>query len=243
MLHYTTVEPYTLELLKRLSSEPALKDYLLVGGTALSLQIGHRKSIDLDFFCYGEFDANAISQLMAAKYGYKEVRFSDTMSIGYIQNIKIDFVKARNKLTTDIVNEDGIRLADKQDIAAMKLWAIAKDGTRMKDFIDIACLSTSMSLKTMLDTYCKAYNTDSAMFATKKLLYFKSIDNFESINMLHGKFEWSLIQQRLKDMVLNPDLIFPELPLNFEKKKRKSKAQRLFLKWKKAIKAMAIKKK
>jgi len=49
MLHYTTVEPYTLELLKRLSSEPALKDYLLVGGTALSLQIGHRKSIDLDF--------------------------------------------------------------------------------------------------------------------------------------------------------------------------------------------------
>ena len=238
MLHYSTVEPGTLELLKRLSSEPALNDYLLVGGTALSLQTGHRKSIDLDFFCYGEFDAKAISQLIAAKYGYKEVRFSDTMSIGYIQDIKVDFVKARNQLTANIVNEDGIRLADKQDIAAMKLWAIAKDGTRMKDFIDIACLSTSMSLKAMLDAYCKAYNTDSAMFATKKLLYFKSIDNFESLNMMQGEFEWDLIQQRLKDMVTNPEFVFPDLPLNFERKKRKSKARKLFLKWKKAIKAI-----
>lgn len=243
MLNYSTVEPDTLELLKRLSSEPALNDYLLVGGTALSLQTGHRKSVDLDFFCYGEFNAMAISQLIAAKYGYKEVRFSDTMSIGYIQDIKVDFVKARNQLTANIVNEDGIRLADKQDIAAMKLWAIAKDGTRMKDFIDIACLSTSMSLNAMLDAYCKAYNTDSAMFATKKLLYFKSIDNFESINMIQGEFEWDLIQQRLKDMVTNPDIIFPELPLSFKRKERKSKARKLFLKWKKAIKATGIKKK
>lgn len=242
MLYYSTVEPGTLELLKKLSAEPALKDYILVGGTALSLQTGHRKSVDLDFFCYGQFDINTIHQTVASKYGYKEVRFADTMSIGYIGDIKVDFVKARNLLTSDIIEDNGIRLANKQDIAAMKLWAIAKDGTRMKDFIDIACLSTSMTLNTMLDTYCEAYNTDSAMFATKKLLYFKSIENYESINMLQGEFEWDLIQQRLEDMVSNPNSIFSKLPLNFEAKERKSKARKLFQKWKKAMKTIGIKK-
>ena len=99
-----------------------------------------------------------------------------------------------------------------------------------------------MTLNTMLDTYCEAYNTDSAMFATKKLLYYKSIENYESINMLQGEFEWDLIQQRLEDMVSNPNSIFSKLPLNFEAKERKSKARKLFQKWKKAMKTIGIKK-
>lgn len=50
MLSYRTVEPHTLELLKRLSSMPIFSEMRLVGGTALALQYGHRKSVDLDFF-------------------------------------------------------------------------------------------------------------------------------------------------------------------------------------------------
>lgn len=49
MLSYGTVEPDTLELLKALMREPLLCGLRLVGGTALALQYGHRKSIDLDF--------------------------------------------------------------------------------------------------------------------------------------------------------------------------------------------------
>ena len=50
MLHIATVEPHTLGLLNRLMRETPLAEFNLVGGTALSLQIGHRKSIDLDLF-------------------------------------------------------------------------------------------------------------------------------------------------------------------------------------------------
>ena len=50
MLHQETVEPRTLELLKQLQAEPLLQSFNLVGGTALALRIGHRKSIDLDLF-------------------------------------------------------------------------------------------------------------------------------------------------------------------------------------------------
>lgn len=50
MLSYQTVEPHTLELLKRLMAEPLFAGMRLVGGTALALQYGHRQSVDLDLF-------------------------------------------------------------------------------------------------------------------------------------------------------------------------------------------------
>ena len=50
MLYYETIHPDTLELLKKIQSLELFADTRLVGGTALALQIGHRKSIDLDFF-------------------------------------------------------------------------------------------------------------------------------------------------------------------------------------------------
>ena len=54
MLHTETVEPSTLDLLKRLQRLPDLANTRLVGGTALALHLGHRKSVDLDLF--GSFD-------------------------------------------------------------------------------------------------------------------------------------------------------------------------------------------
>ncbi|MEL6636243.1 MAG: nucleotidyl transferase AbiEii/AbiGii toxin family protein [Bacteroidota bacterium] len=50
MLHYETIDPQTLQLLRTLQNIDDLNDSLLVGGTALALQLGHRISIDLDLF-------------------------------------------------------------------------------------------------------------------------------------------------------------------------------------------------
>ena len=56
MLHYETIHPDTLDLLRKIQSLEMFRDARLVGGTALALQIGHRKSIDLDLF--GGVDAS-----------------------------------------------------------------------------------------------------------------------------------------------------------------------------------------
>jgi Nucleotidyl transferase AbiEii toxin, Type IV TA system len=56
MLHLGTVEPLTLELLRTLTNDPMLANNFLVGGTSLSLQLGHRKSVDLDLFTHEPFD-------------------------------------------------------------------------------------------------------------------------------------------------------------------------------------------
>lgn len=50
MLHYETIEPHTLDLLKRIQARGEFAETRLVGGTALALQLGHRVSVDLDLF-------------------------------------------------------------------------------------------------------------------------------------------------------------------------------------------------
>jgi hypothetical protein len=62
MLHYSAVDAPTLELLKRLMEEPAFSDLRLVGGTALALKIGHRRSIDIDLFGSLDIDVYTLSQ-------------------------------------------------------------------------------------------------------------------------------------------------------------------------------------
>lgn len=56
MLHTETVAPKTLELLTKLMNDTTFNHFLLVGGTSLSLQMGHRISIDLDLFSNETFD-------------------------------------------------------------------------------------------------------------------------------------------------------------------------------------------
>ena len=70
MLHIESVEPSTLELLKRIQALPALAETRLVGGTALALQLGHRVSVDLDIF--GHWDLNRNLEAEFSKVGPTE---------------------------------------------------------------------------------------------------------------------------------------------------------------------------
>ena len=60
MLHKQTIDTVTLAILKQLMVHPSLDNFVLVGGTALALQIGHRKSVDLDLFTVVAFDPDTL---------------------------------------------------------------------------------------------------------------------------------------------------------------------------------------
>jgi hypothetical protein len=68
MLHTETVEPGTFSLLKELMKLPALQEFSLVGGTALSLRFGHRSSIDLDLFYHERFDQPEIVKVLEENF-------------------------------------------------------------------------------------------------------------------------------------------------------------------------------
>lgn len=69
-LHYETVSPLLKETLQKLVNSPIFKDFTLIGGTCLSLQLGHRRSIDIDLFTdidYGTMNTNLNSPPLLEK--------------------------------------------------------------------------------------------------------------------------------------------------------------------------------
>ena len=175
MLYLSTVESTTLELLKRLQQLPVLSNTRLVGGTALALQLGHRKSIDLDFF--GQINVNSQELREALQTLGMLTVLSDSKNIHiYVLNgVKIDIVNYTYPWIDDVVCKDGIRLASPKDIAAMKITAIEGRGTK-KDFVDIYFLLKTYSLNNILDFYAQKYSASSSFMAMKSLAYFEDAE-------------------------------------------------------------------
>lgn len=208
MLQTQTVEPATLELLKKLQQEPLLATFNLVGGTALALRIGHRKSVDLDLFTREEFDLEEVKSMLIEKYDLKVSYERQQTLKGFIGGVMIDCIRFNYPHLQTPDEIDGVRLESIPDIIAMKLSAIAQNGTRIKDFIDIATLSTKYSLDEMLQFYADKFSNANIVMPAKALTYFDEINFDESVVMTSEKFDWKKVAKRLQDMAKSPQKVF-----------------------------------
>lgn len=160
-LHFETVSPLLVEILQRITASPVFDDFVLIGGTCLSLQLGHRRSIDIDLFTsmdYGMMDIQSMKVFLKENFAYVEKLYSlDTPAMGYslyignsaTEKVKVDFFYTE-KFIFPIKVVDNIRFADIREIAAMKMGAITQDVPRQKDFWDIHELSEKYSLGEMI---------------------------------------------------------------------------------------------
>ena len=211
MLFKETVETSTLELLKRIMQDSLFDEFFLVGGTALSLMIGHRKSIDLDFFTSAGFDTQEIIDHLRLNYNFELDYVSKNTVKGEVDGVQLDFITHQYPLIDKINGLDEIRIATLLEIAAMKINAITTNGTRVKDFIDIAFLSTFYSLDTMLEAYEQKYKTNK-IIALKSLTYFDELNVNEPISFISTKnISLKNIQKRILDMTQQPKITFPKL--------------------------------
>ena len=215
MLQTSTVEEPTFELLKRLMQDQYLSDFLLAGGTGLALQLGHRKSVDLDMFSYQEFDAIELEKHFLKNYNFVTRRVFDKNTVlGNIDGIKVDFVAHLYPLLHQPIEEDAVRMYSLPDLACMKLVAISDNGTRLKDFVDIAFLSTKMSLNEMLLSYSQKYDRPNYFHAAKGLSYFNDIDFDVKIDLSNNhKFDWQKIEKRIIEMIKFENKIFDKNPI------------------------------
>ena len=196
MLCYQTVDASTLELLKRLQGMAVFKNLRLVGGTSLALQIGHRKSIDLDLFGTLQADDSTFSEALAIFEKVTWLKKSSNINIFSINEVKVDFVNYTYPWLDEAKSEDDLRLAGLKDIAAMKLAAVTGRGTK-KDFIDIYFLLKQFSLKEMLQHYKNKYADGSEFLVLKSLTYFEDADPEQEPVMLKN-ISWLAV----KDTVL-----------------------------------------
>lgn len=211
MLQKETVSRETFELLTELMNDSKLHDFNLAGGTALSLYMGHRKSIDLDLFSTSEFNVSDLEEHLISEYDFKSEYSAKNTLKGTIKGVKVDCISIFSKLCKPIREYGNIRLYSPEDISAMKMLAIADNGSRLKDFIDIAYLSSYYSLNDMLDFAEEKYPNKNRIVLEKSIIFFEDIED-DNIELMKGNYNWKAIENRLKQMILQKDKIFEEKP-------------------------------
>ena len=210
-LHYNTITPLLRSILFILMAEPLFSPFRLVGGTNLSLRLGHRKSIDIDLFTdaqYDSLDFRFFEDYLRRSFTY--YWSADPTSIvgmgrGYfIGRTKDECIKLDLMYTDKFLNQaeiiDGIRMASLEDIAAMKIDAISRGG-RKKDFWDVHKLTEIFSLEEMLEFHKKRHpwehDTNQIFDA---LIDFNEANLMEDPICLEGK-DWDEIKLSFIELV------------------------------------------
>ncbi len=211
MLYYNTINELLKNCLFKLMNAEEFSPFRLVGGTALSLQLGHRASIDIDLFSdveYGTLDFIAIEDYL--KNNFKHVDFLDVppaMGKAYFigenkeNTIKLDI------FYTDIfiqpyIEKDGIRMATIEEITAMKVDVIQRGG-RKKDFWDLHQLLNTHDINTMLQLHEQRYpyNHNSALIIKNFTQFEQANNDFDPI-CYKGKY-WEFIKEDFEEIIKN----------------------------------------
>ena len=202
-IYWSTILPLLKEILINLMNEPIFDNFRLVGGTALSLQIGHRISVDIDLFSdaeYGSINFENIENFLHQKYKYFRKSGIDIIGFGtsyFVGNNKDDSIKIDLYYTDDFVFDpivfDNIRIASEKEIIAMKLDVILRNG-RKKDFWDLHYYLEKYSIKEMISFFRMRYPyNDDFKKIENQLLNFDNADSDFEPNCLMGK-TWELIK-------------------------------------------------
>ena len=220
MLHQETVETGTLALIKKLSSDPKLKDFVLVGGTALALRLGHRRSVDIDLFSAFNFDPFAIASHVDTIYHAKETTVVGKGAVyTLLEGIKTDFLSHNYPWIKLPENIEDIRMASLEDIGAMKIHAIVNSGTRLKDYIDVYHLLELNGLEQIIAGYLNKYPEANASVAKNALIYHNEIDFLKAIDLTNPDLALKDVTKRLREAVAEPKRIFqPKQTLDSDNK-------------------------
>jgi predicted nucleotidyltransferase component of viral defense system len=181
-------------------SKPYLDQFVLVGGTALALHLGHRISIDLDLFTVSDMDTDLL--LDNLKKDYRVVQKVQTKGslISDIEDIKVDFIRFKYLFANPIEIIDGIRLLSVADIAPMKIDAISGRGSK-KDFYDLYFLLERYSLQEILDLYSIKYQHSTLFHVIKSLTWFEDAEPQAPPDVLDKKVTWAKVKMRIAQAV------------------------------------------
>jgi len=201
VLHERCIPIKLLTLILKLENEPIFKDFFLVGGTALALQIGHRKSDDIDLFSQKELQILEIAKYLKQNHNgkYQLLNSQNMIYQVVIDGIKVDFVHHPFELVEAPLHESQLIYLGTKDIAAMKLHAIETSGNRAKDFVDIYFLLKEMPLEKMFEYYRKKYSTENIFNAKRSLGYFEDVpeESWKEVRIINQKVTANTVKKAI----------------------------------------------
>ncbi|MDP2586960.1 MAG: nucleotidyl transferase AbiEii/AbiGii toxin family protein [Candidatus Komeilibacteria bacterium] len=187
--------------MEKISQSDLVEKFYLAGGTALAILLGHRESIDLDWFCQDGFSNQEIKAYLSKLGSFKLTSESEGTVNGLLDNVKVSFLRYPYKLLFPVVALDKVKLADERDIAAMKIDAISSRGSK-KDFIDMFFLLQKYPLAEIIGFFEKKYfEIDyNKLHLLKSLVYFTDADN-EPLPIMIKDVNWEEVKKDLQKKV------------------------------------------
>jgi Nucleotidyl transferase AbiEii toxin, Type IV TA system len=198
MLFLNTVKSKTYELLKKLMQIPELSEFVLVGGTNLSLKFGHRISIDLDLFTNKPFDLDEVFTgiVKTLPQSIKLDQRKQTIWLN-IDGIKVDIILHEYPYLRPIEVIDNVRFMSVEDIIPMKLEAMATRGVK-KDFWDINELLNHYTLPIMIEFYQAKYPNSDIGHVLLSMTYFVDAEYQKDIPEDLKGVTWEQVKTNMK---------------------------------------------
>jgi hypothetical protein len=178
--------------------------FYLAGGTALALHIGHRDSIDFDFFTADGFDTMKLFDMVAESFassGLKVVKYQEeknTLGIYIGKSIKVSFMTYPYSQIRPLVSTEFFSLASIEDIACMKCSAITSRSVT-KDYVDLYFILQRIDLVDLLDMCQKKFPNIDSNLILKSLVYFDDIENEGIVYKEGNDVEFSQVTEFLKE--------------------------------------------
>lgn len=179
-VHWETVTPFMRQLLGYIGAQPFSRRFYLAGGTALALRLGHRRSIDLDFFSLQDdvLTATRHEILRALEpFSARAVEDVDGNLLLELPELHIAFLSYGYDLLEPLDQIEGVDVASITDVALMKLDAIIGRGSR-KDFYDLYWIAQHVPIASLLDLSRSKYPyaRDFQLMAVESLVLFENAD-------------------------------------------------------------------
>ena len=180
------------------------KEFYLVGGTALALQLGHRASIDFDLFKETKINpARITKQIAAHNLSYRMIHKDTDQFHIWIQNVKLTFFEYSFKVPHPVWFEQIITMPTLLDLSAMKAYALGRRA-KWKDYVDLFWLLKHHF--TLIDISTRSQEIFGALFSEKlfreQLCYFKDIDYGEDVFFAKEPVNRSTIESFLSNVAL-----------------------------------------
>lgn len=198
-MNWNIFDKERFELLKKITETVSLDNYYMIGGTALSLQLGLRESFDFDF-CVPTYFNNEVLLEELRKLGTVEVKQNQKGTCDVILNgVQVSFFYYPNKVIKNFVktNEiENLRMASILDIAVMKVTAIGGRGAK-KDFFDLYNILNmeDISVVDLAEGLIQKCGNNINYFNTiMGLSYFEDAEQ-ELLPKTYVEFDWNKIKE------------------------------------------------
>ncbi len=197
-----TLPEKTARLLEQIrQARPSfINSFYLSGGTALSLQLGHRESEDLDFFSQDSFDPRTLEPELFTFGSLSQTELAKGTLNTFIDSVNLQFLEYPYDLLEATIDWNGIKLSSIADIACTKLQTIGMRGSK-KDFIDLYFLLEKYSLSELFKLVQKKYPQSdySQIHILKSLVYFADAHH-QPMPRMHKEITWEEVQQKMIDV-------------------------------------------